>query len=190
MHGRCHRIALLVALILAVAAPAKAESRPTDFEKGTWAVSTAGRFGIKWDLTDDANYGIASVGLGYYFIDRMALNAEAAGYFVKQDDEGNDALAASLNLRLRHHILERGRFSLFTDFGAGVFQADEPVPGAGTRFNFALDTGLGVTYRLRENVHFMTGAHYFHLSNARIQGVERNPGINAWEGYIGFIFTF
>jgi hypothetical protein len=37
-------------------------------------------------------------------------------------------------------------------------------------------------------MHLMFGARYWHLSNARIEGVERNPNFNAAQVFIGLIW--
>ncbi len=55
---------------------------------------------------------------------------------------------------------------------------------AGTRFVFVTRMGLGAAYPLDEHLHLMRGTRYWHLSNARVEGIERNPSINASEGYV------
>jgi hypothetical protein len=44
---------------------------------------------------------------------------------------------------------------------------------------------VGATYQLRDNLYLFGGARYFHLSNAALEGPERNPSINGIEGYFG-----
>ena len=39
-------------------------------------------------------------------------------------------------------------------------------------------------------MYLLGGMRYLHFSNAQIDGKERNPSINAAEGYFGLLFTF
>ena len=64
------------------------------------------------------------------------------------------------------------------------------MPEGGTRFNYWMHSGPGLTYRLDARTHLMLGIRYYHLSNADSEGEAHNPNINALEGYVGLLFTF
>ena len=143
-------------------------------------------------LTDvsgrDVCMGGPTVGIGYYVLDNLAINAEFSGFFVDQDTGSAAAGAASLGLR--HHILDLGRSSLFVDVAGGFFTADAEVPAGGTHSNTTFQVGLGIAYPLKKNVYIVGGARYFHLSNADREGDDENPSINAVQGFLGLMFRF
>jgi hypothetical protein len=130
--------------------------------------------------------GFTNVGLNYYFANNWAFGFEATGVGVSQDV--NNAAAGGADIILRTHLWNYGRFSLYGDFTAGVLEADQRVPPGGTDFNFTIRTGVGSAYRLTETTSLMLGVRYWHLSNARQEGPNRNPSLNAIEGYIGLMF--
>ncbi|HEY8665341.1 MAG TPA: acyloxyacyl hydrolase [Tepidisphaeraceae bacterium] len=175
----------LIALLPALAAQA---AGPTgDFAQGTWTFTAYGS--ATKDVSRGDSYAESgSVGVGYYFRNTLSLSAEISGYGVQQ--EGEDAAAGGLGIMLRHHFLRGDGWSVYSQVGAGVFESSRDVPPGGTQFNFTQHTGLGFSYRLRENVHLFTTISYFHLSNARIRGQERNPSINGIEAAVGIEFLF
>lgn len=130
--------------------------------------------------------GFTNVGLNYYFADNWAFGFEATGVGVSQDE--NNAAAGGADIILRTHLWNYGRFSLYGDFSAGVLEADHRIPPGGTDFNFTIRTGVGSAYRLNETTSLMLGVRYLHLSNARQEGPNRNPSLNAIETYVGLMF--
>jgi putative salt-induced outer membrane protein YdiY len=177
---------LAVAIVLALSTIVRAAS-DSDFTlaRGTWTAQTYGAFaGANNEALISAN-----VGAGYHIIDNLSLNVEAAGYAAFQQG-GDDTGAAELRLIMRHHLIARQRWTIFADVGEGVFEAADRVPPGGTRLNFIFRAGLGATYQLSENTYLIGGIRYYHLSNAKMEGAERNPGINGVEGYVGVMFTW
>ena len=178
-----------IAIICLLAATAGAQtSRPaTDFPRGLWSLTLEGAYAHSFDLSP-ARIETASMGVGYYFMDNLSLNAEAAGFWVQQS--GPDSRIAEINLLLRHHLLNYGRLSILIDVGGGLSYASVPTPPGGTYFNFCLQTGPGVSFRLTDSLHLIGGARYLHFSNAAIEGTIHNPSINVLEGYLGVMYTF
>jgi hypothetical protein len=178
--------------IAIVAAPptAHADDREPDtnpFDKGSWTFQTYGGY---WNElgAGDQEAGFATAGVGYYFADGLGLSLELTALGVGQP--GADAVAGEAHLLLRHHLVTRENWSFFLDVGLGLFESDQAVPSGGTRFNFTTQTGLGFAVRLRpENVHLLLGGRFFHLSNARLEGDDRNPSVNAAVGYVGLLFA-
>lgn len=158
-----------------------------DFARGTWEITAEGAFAHSF-ATSPARIGAGSVGVGYFVDNDVSINLEAAGYSVRQP--GPDSVITDLNLLLRHHAFVRGRFSLFFDVGGGVTYATAPTPYYATYFNFMAEAGTGVTWRLQDHLYLITGARWLHFSNAALKGPDRNPSINAWEGYLGVMYAF
>jgi hypothetical protein len=150
--------------------------------KGTWSAQAYGAFaGANNEALISAN-----VGVGYHIIDNLSLNIEGAGYGVFQ--EGDDAAAAEVRLMMRHHLIAREKWSVFADVGQGVIESWDRVPEGGTRLNFIFRAGIGGAYEIDEGMFLIGGVRYFHLSNAQMEGDERNPSINGVEGYLGVLF--
>lgn len=158
------------------------------FDKGTWSLEL---HASSYDDFDGGNvdllYGTA--GVGYYFADRTALVLQLAGYDLTQ--HGRDAGAGgSFDALLRGHVLLVEPFSVFLDAGAGVFLGDRRFPAGGTNTSFTLQAGVGATYRLTDGMHLMGGARWFHISNARRRGRDRNPHTDGTSLYFGVMFTW
>jgi len=150
----------------------------------------------KWTLV---SYGSAAVGktsrrvyaghlgLGYYMIDSVSINLEGAGYFI---DQTNDTGAGAVGLLPRWHYLQGDNWSVYVDGGAGIIYSDKRMGDSGTHFNFTLEAGLGMTYSLSERIMPITGFRWFHVSNARIKGEERNVGFDSPMFYLGIMMPF
>lgn len=128
----------------------------------------------------------ANMGVNYYLADNFSLGLEVAGLYVVQP--GDDASAIGLSAVMRHHLIAGRATSLFADVLFGPVEASSDVPAGGTRFSFITRAGLGVTHRLDERIDLLGGVRYFHLSNAQIEGDDRNPSINGVEIYIGILW--
>lgn len=180
--------AALLAVTLLIATCVTAENpAPPAFPKGTLSFQTYGAY--ESGLGAYSNAASVAAGAGYYVFDNLSLSLEANGYRVTQSPAHN-AWMYGLSGALRHHVLQFDRSTLFIDASFGPVEATGRVPGGGTYFNFVTRTGLGATFQLREHLHLLGGVRYFHLSNARIEGSQRNPSINGIEGFLGLMWTF
>ena len=169
----------------AAASAAANEPARGQFDKGTWTFQTYG--GYLNDLGPyDVEAGFASAGVGYYLIDGISLSAEVSGYGISQPVE--NAAAVAPGIVFRHHLFDNGNSTFFVDVAAAPFAANERVPDEGTRFNFATQAGIGITQRLGGDSHLMFGARFFHLSNANLEGDDRNPSLNGLSLYAGLMF--
>lgn len=188
-------IILLVGLA-ASARPLGAEEAPTvpapdatdrpfsDFARGTWAVHTyAGYFNELGPF--DQEMGFLAAGANYYFVDNMSLGLELSGYGVSQP--GPEAFAGALGIVFRHHLVTTRDGSFFVDLTGSMWEASERVPQEGTRFNFITQFGMGVTRPLSGNTDLLLGVRYTHLSNANIEGDDRNPSLNGIAAYAGLL---
>ena len=167
---------------------AVSQTKPADdFVRGTWSVTLDGAYAHSF-ITSPARIETGNIGVGYYVMDHVALNLEAAGFADQQP--GKDAIISDLDILLRHHVWVQDRFSLFLDVGGGLTYATHPIPNYATYFNFLAEAGIGATWRLQDNFYLIGGGRWLHFSNAALKGPDRNPSTNALEGYVGVMFTF
>jgi hypothetical protein len=156
------------------------------FREGTQAVEVDAGYIQPIRFSDDKFYE-GSFLYSYYFSDAVSVGAELAGYYVDQPKEDTAILGAGV--LLRWHFLQADRYTLFVDGGFAVSIAEEEVPEGGTHFNYTPKGGVGATLRLRDDLHFIGGARFFHLSNANLHGRENNPSQDGVQYYVGFVLT-
>jgi hypothetical protein len=167
---------------------AEAQSQPaSDFSKGTFAITVLGEYARDFNGSK-ANIESGSVGVGYFFTDNISLNVELSGFAVQEP--GPDSIITGGDLLIRHHFIRSGRFSLYIDVAGGLTYGTQRTPPGGTNFNFELESGPGIAWRLRDRLFLMGGARYLHFSTAAIDGHDRNPSVNAVAGYVGLMYTF
>jgi Lipid A 3-O-deacylase (PagL) len=183
LRGWVAAVALLLGICL-FASPACAQVESV-FPAGTVTLTSIGSYGHSFD-SHRVMLGTFNVGAGYYIFNNFALNLEAG--YQRHDQSGPNADVVMLDMLFRHHLFHWKRFSFFIDFGLGVSYANERTPPHGTYFNFMEEAGLGSTIHIKDNIHLLTGARFFHMSNARIDGPEHNPSLNAWQVYGGIMF--
>src|SRR5579884_1646646 len=126
---------MVAAALVNRAAFADPQTKPlSEFSRGSLAFTTEAAYAHYFNGSP-ARIESGSVGLGYYFLDNISLNLEAAGFSVQQP--GPDSVISGLDLLLRHHLFTSGRFSFYIDVGGGVSYATAPTPYYGTYFNFS-----------------------------------------------------
>jgi len=156
--------------------------------RGSFAALLAGGgFVEAWDfnLARERLAGVVA-SLGYFVFDGWSINLEATAHHVEQEHARN-GLLVGVSPILRWHLATSGPLSAFADLGPGVSHATRPVPARGTRFNYLLQAGGGITYRLRPGLHAVTAIRWFHVSNNGRRGRGRNPDIQAVGGYAGLL---
>jgi hypothetical protein len=158
----------------------------TEFTHGTWTVQTYGGY-LNELGPHDQQGGFGAFGVSYYFRDNMSLGVEVVGYGISQP--GPDAVAGGPQIVFRHHLVNTRETSFFLDLTAAFAEANERVPGEGTRFNFIEQFGMGVTRDVCGSTRLLLGVRYYHLSNAGIEGQERNPSNNGITAYVGLLYT-
>jgi hypothetical protein len=155
------------------------------FPKGMWTTTMYGGF-FDQPGHHREQAGNLTLGVGYYLWDNFSLNGELTGIGASQS--GGGASAGGANLLIRHHLYNGSGWTFFWDFGVGILEADKRIPPGGTDFNYSIRTGPGITYRIDSHLDLLAGARYLHISNARQEGLARNPSINAGEAYIGVLY--
>lgn len=158
------------------------------FPKGTWDVEAGGAFAWEFYPYDHEKIATGSAGIGYYLADNFGASLTVPVSHIRQYTQ--DATMAGLDLTLRYHFLQYERFTAFGDLSGGIAQANHIVPPGGTYFNFTAKLGIGATWRLADQLYLVGGVNYFHLSNAAIRGINRNPDLNATQPYLGLMIRF
>jgi hypothetical protein len=194
MAGRADARAVVVLLgalawLISPGASRAAESDPVErainarsmFPKGTW---TSQFYGAYYEsVVEDEAIGSLVASGGYYFDDRHVFRVELVAHRLDDDEPGPDADTATAtggNLALRYHFLEHQRLSLFFEGLAGFFYGTRNFPAGGTHFNFNQQLGLGLTWRLRDNLHLIGGARYITSPTPRSAAKTKIPASTAW----------
>jgi hypothetical protein len=186
------RVRWLMTLILLGVGATRAAAAPLwdfggdSFRKGTRTFEAEGAFVQPIRFSEDRFYQ-ANLAAGYYFGDDVALNFEAAGYLVDQPHD--DTVQGGVGLLLRWHFLQADRYTLFVDGGVGFNLAEAAVPEFGTHYNYTGKGGVGATFRLRDDLHLIGGARFFHQSNANLHGRDQNPSHDGVQYYLGVVLT-
>ena len=161
------------------------------FSEGHWIFQV---YGSGSDgKNSNAVYG-GHVGIGYHFLDGVSLNAELSGEAFHMQDtpnaQGGDTAGGALDLVIRWHFIRGNGWSIFSDIGGGIQESADSFPAEGTTCNFRAQAGLGATLRITPCVYLMGGARWFHISNARIHGPDRNPSYDSVLYYVGVMVPF
>lgn len=190
-----NRLTFAVVLLCSISF-AKAESPATQdfrldgvrFPEGTKVFTTWASYVPPIRYSDD-HITKATVGVGYYLWNNHALNINAHGMIIDQEG-GEAAQGTGLSIMGRYHFLNGDKWTVFFDGGVGYTWLDSPEPKGGTTYNFNPLCGFGAGYEIRDDVWLIGGARYFHLSNARQHGPDKNPGYDGVECYVGLLVTW
>ena len=134
--------------------------------------------------------------IGYVFTDRLEagflsgaaeilLEPVGANYF-----QPFSATLLGASAVFRYNFLAFGRVVPYWDFGGGLAWTDlaPRIPEESTPFEFLLETGPGFHFFLTDHFAMGGAVKLHHISNAGLG--DRNTGINAVLGTIGFTFFF
>lgn len=174
------------------AKPGEQAPPPPFGEQGTWRWYVQGGLGL--DVSDASNQTyLLGGGVSYFIVDGLSLNLELNGLAVNQ--VGDDALGLGLTFLARFHFLNRPRWSMYAEVGAGILGTTADVPGptaeeprGGTRFSFTPQIGGGCTFQISPDMHLVTGIRWYHISNANTSA--DNPGRDSILFYCGVTVPF
>jgi hypothetical protein len=127
-------------------------------------------------------------GLSYGLKRNLALVISTPIYYVEQRGANAWLLGATGGIRWR--VLGGPRVAMFVEVEAGVSRAEIYTPPRGTRFNYLLFAGAGITTRLSRGTHLLTGIKWVHVSNNGLAGRSRNPDIEAVGPRIAILTRF
>jgi hypothetical protein len=192
--GRVRRAAWLIfALIVPLAAAAQEPPAPsTDdpFARRGWHLELAAHGALEawnYNISHEEMLSISS-GITYGIGRSLVLKISSPLFYVWQ--RGTDGYLLGLTWGARGRILRRSRWSLYWEADVGISEADTFVPPRGTRFNYLVLGGGGMTIRLRPGLHAFAGLRWIHVSNNGLAGRNRNPDIEAVGPTLGLLVAF
>jgi len=122
----------------------------------------------------------------YFLADRTALIIAATPYRIYNQSDG-DVYAGEFQLGARYYIAEWNNplpMALYAEVLGGVTLGRHSIPEDGSAFNFTQDTGIGFEAKLTDDVSWITGYRFKHLSNGNFFN-DDNPSQNDHQIYTG-----
>ena len=187
-------LAIFVLLPLTARAqqPTRLPSPPADdpFARRAWTLEISSHGALEtWNYNTSHEEMLAIIpGFTYGLGKGVTIKVGSPLFRVWQ--RGTDAYLLGVTAGVRSRVLRRGGWSLFWEFEVGVSEADTLVPPRGTRFNYLVQGGAGVTMRICPGVHALAGLRWIHVSNNGLAGPSRNPDIEAVGPTIGVLIGF
>lgn len=154
---------------------------------GSWRWAIYGGGAYDFDRSGHFNLHVSTE---YFLADHFSVNIELGVLYFSQI---NDTWGGNFNTLLRWHFLvdPNDRWTIYVDAGAGLLGTFEDVPDGGTSFDFTPQAGMGATIALGDDgTRLMTGVRWHHISNARTNGDENNPGRDSLMAYVGVSFPW
>ena len=141
----------------------------------------------------DDNYTEGFVSVSWFLSPDFEVALESGVWYFAQ--EGADGLGVSALLDFRWHFTgdesPARRWTMFAELGVGIVAVDDDVPQSGGDFNFLPRAGVGFTHALGDSRNrLLTGVRWQHLSNARLEGGDNNPGRDGVMFYAGVMIPF
>lgn len=156
-------------------------------DRGSWWISLGGGYANDFgDMSDFNAYGAVS----NFLADGLEFGVELGGWYFLQD--GDDAGGINGSMVVRYHFWrsEDRDWTVYADVGIGLIATSDDVPPGGTSFNFTPRAGVGFTRALTEDLRLQVGLRWHHMSNARIDGDDSNPGHDALMIYAGVVIPW
>ncbi len=166
-------------------------ARAFGLSSGGWWITFGGGYANNFDDDQDFNGYVA---FSTFWAKELEFSVELGAWYFAQ--EGQDSGGINPNMVFRWHFWHAENFdwSVYGDVGIGLLFSFDDVPdagGGGTSFNFTPRAGFGYTTRIGDDdTRLVIGVRYHHISNARIEGDERNPGRDSVMVYAGVVFPF
>src|SRR5688572_282622 len=171
-HRSCRSVVLAVAIVLFPIPSASAQTTssappPADdpFARRGWHIELAAHGALEaWNYNMSHEEMLALVtGVSYGLGKGIVIKVESPLYRVWQ--RGTDGYLFGLTWGVRSRVLRRPRWSLFWEVEVGISDSDTLVPPGGTRFNYVVLGGAGVSWRLKPRLHALAGLRWVHVSN-------------------------
>jgi len=141
------------------------------------------------------NYTLSELQLGYMLTDAAGPSLWRGNWEIASgafggtafDGVGDDIAGATVWLRY-NFVPRQSRFAPYLHAGAGLTYSDINRRLVGQDFNFNLELGAGVRYRLSSHWSVNLEYRYQHISNANL--ADRNLGVNAHGPMLAVSFFF
>ena len=183
---------MLFPILSASAQTTSSAPSPADdpFARRGWHIELAAHGALEtWNYNISHEEMLALVtGVSYGLGKGVVVKVESPLYRVWQ--RGTDGYLFGLTWGVRSRVLRRPRWSLFWEVEVGISDSDTLVPPGGTRFNYVVLGGAGVSWRLKPRLHALAGLRWVHVSNNSLAGRSRNPDIEAVGPVLGVLVGF
>jgi hypothetical protein len=152
-----------------------------------------------WDFNGRSKPDVlagGSAAVSFTLVDGLGAVIEVLGVRVAEQLRDIDLVRPSASFLggasglLRKRIGTHDGMTFFAEGGLGVSDATAQVPEGGTRFNYLLQAGGGLSRRLGQRMAFIVNLRLFHLSNNGLRGAHRNPDIEALGAHVGVLVGF
>ena len=101
-----------------------------------------------------------------------------------------DAALVGLVAMVRKRLTDGQHWSLVVEGGLGASYASVEVPDRGTRFNYLLEAGAGLTRPVARRTSLLLKVRLLHVSNNSLKGPDHNPDIQALGAQAGVAVRF
>lgn len=176
---------------------ATAESRERRFGRAGsrwWSIGS----GVAYNFDEDTDVNLHGI-YSTFLTDGLEFGVEAAAWYFDQTGPNTGGISGSMIFRWHFwHWDEQWRdggfrSTFFGDVGIGLLAGFDDVPNGGTSLNFLPRVGAGFTHALSDDEvgpRLTLGLRWHHISNARIEGEERNPARDSLMIYAEVQFPF
>ncbi len=162
----------------------------------TLTLAAGGNYGVAAFGSHQAHHlALASLSYGRFLTDTLAPDRWYAGAIELRGElfggpqfSPEDNWLIGLTPHVRYDFLASPRWIPFLDLGAGVAATGIGEPDLGSTFEFNLQAGLGLHYRLSKSVALTLEARYLHISCAGIS--QPNSGVNGITALLGITRFF
>lgn len=179
---------VLVLCLVFLSGQASAQS-----SKGSPSLELAGLYLVEaWDFNGTPHDRLAggSLGVSLPVHESWAAVIELLGMHVDRQ-KPPDAALVGLSALLRKRLTGgQQHLSFAVEGGIGAAYASVEVPDRGTRFNYLLEAGAGVTQPIGRRTSLLLKIRLLHLSNNSLKGRDHNPDIQALGAQTGIAIRF
>jgi hypothetical protein len=193
-------IAVLVALLLAFAAPVAAFDAEETFKKGTFVLSGEGAYGWQFDLEDkrDVTYleywnagvrfsllPLEPLGRNHFWYGALEMGFEP---LYQRYTEPKPAFWAGLAAVSRYHFLSLGPFVPYVEIGGSAGGTDLKIREIDSTFAFLVFGGLGASVFVSDKTALYAGYRWQHVSNGNTSQPNRGFEAHVVVGGVSFYF--
>lgn len=178
---------MLVLCLVLLSGPAAAQSA-----EGSPSLELSGLYLVEaWDFNGTPRDRLAggSLGVSLPVHQTWAAVIELLGTHVARQTPP-DATLVGLSALLRKRLTGGRQLSFVVEGGIGASYASVEVPARGTRFNYLLEAGAGVTRLVSRRASLLLKIRLLHLSNNSLNGPDHNPDIQALGAQAGIAVRF
>jgi lipid A 3-O-deacylase PagL len=144
-----------------------------------------------WDLNGTPRDRLAggSIAVSLPIHESWQASIELLGAQVVRQTPPDAALVGLLGL-VRKRLTNGQHWSFVVEGGLGASYASVEVPDRGTRFNYLLEAGAGVTRPVGRRTSLLLKIRLLHLSNNSLNGPNHNPDIQGLGAQAGMAMRF